>query len=374
MTKPQIIRIIKAKYDDYVAQIIADIKRLPDDCRQSGDDGLSDVWEEFKAQTQGEHSFSFEAYEETAQQLITALLRGMAGHEKELLWIESEGSWNHDDDEKLAPGQISDEVAEELYRRVCDVAANEPLETEEEELRITDEDLKVLHQVRDLLARTRPRFQPDSADEDCMQSIIKDLSNLPTLPAAEWSVNIVQHPIEKCIWTVIAAEDSITVDCRRSEDSRPEIEVRWKRGERHCRRGLLADWLAGASTAVERGADLRLTSGAHISILSHEARIALGDVSPAEAWSHLVTMVFHAQEVCPQAAEEVLKRNPDLGEDLDHLLGSLATDSAFPDPVCTINHLVESNPTMDLRDIIHLPVLQPLEAIVNMLMHNDAYL
>jgi hypothetical protein len=59
---------------------------------------------------------------------------------------------------------------------------------------------------------------------------------------------------------------------------------------------------------------------------------------------------------------------------LDQLVESLLTKSAFPDPVSTINHLVESNPEMDLRDIIHLPVLQPLKTIVRMLTTNDAYL
>ncbi|SPE29786.1 hypothetical protein SBA6_1160022 [Candidatus Sulfopaludibacter sp. SbA6] len=317
-----------------------------------------------------------EAYEEAVQQLIAALLRGMAGHEKELLWIESEGRWNHDDDEKVGPDQISDEVAEELYRRVCDVAANELQETEEEELRISDEDLKVLHQVRDLLASMRPRFQPDSTDEECLEFVIEDLSNLPTLPATEWSVNIVQHPIGKSIWTVIAEEDSMAVDCRRSEDSRPEIKVRWKRGQRLCQEGLLTHWLAGASMAVERGAELRLAMGqaaARKSILSSEALMALGDVSPKEAWDYLVTMVFHAREEYGQAAEGVAKQLG-LEESLDHLLESLETKSAFPDPVSTINHLVESNPDLSLRDVVHLPVLEPLKAIVRMLTTNEAYL
>jgi molybdopterin converting factor small subunit len=43
--------------------------------------------------------------------------------------------------------QMGDEIGEELYRRVCNVAANESLETEEENLKISDEDLKILYQV-----------------------------------------------------------------------------------------------------------------------------------------------------------------------------------------------------------------------------------
>ena len=57
---------------------------------------------------------------------------------------------------------------------------------------------------------------------------------------------------------------------------------------------------------------------------------------------------------------------------VSHSRGSLQP-GAYP-PVSTINHLVESNPEMSLRDINHLPVLQPLKAVLNMLMYKEAYL
>jgi hypothetical protein len=88
----------------------------------------------------------------------------------------------------------------------------------------------------------------------------------------------------------------------------------------------------------------------------------------------LVNMVFHAQMEYNPGRGGSHGREPDLNESLDYLLESLASRTVFPDPVRTINHLVESNATMDLRDIDHLPVLQPLKAIVRMLMINEAYL
>ena len=46
-------RIVEDLYKRLVGQVIADIKALPENCRQSGDDsGLNDVWEEFKNQLQ----------------------------------------------------------------------------------------------------------------------------------------------------------------------------------------------------------------------------------------------------------------------------------------------------------------------------------
>ncbi len=107
--------------------------------------------------------------------------------------------------------------------------------------------------------------------------------------------------------------------------------------------------------------------------LSPEAISALCNVSPELAWLQLVDMVFHAQAEYSQAAQEVVS-HMGLQESLDHLLESLATKSAFPDTVSAINHLVESNPTMDLRDIDHLPLLEPLKAIARMLTTNEAYL
>jgi hypothetical protein len=256
MTKCQIERIIKAKYDDYVMRVITDFKRLPDDSRQSGDDGLSDVWEEFKAQLQGEQSFSFSAYEETIQQFIAALLDNMPAHEKELLWHESEGSWDHDDCDKVQPGEMAEEVAEEVYRRVRDVAANELLESEEEELRISGVDIKVLHEIRDVLASAVPRLELPCSDEECMEYVLEDLSNLPSLPSAAWSLSIIHLTPELRLWNLIAEVDGIAVDFCRGQGTQPEIGIGWKRGKRHYRNGTLTAWLAGISEAIASGAKL----------------------------------------------------------------------------------------------------------------------
>jgi len=119
--------IINAKYGDYVRRVIEDIKGLPDNCRQSGDDGLTDVWEEFKAQIQGQESFSFSAYEETARQFIAVLLKDLQAREKKVLWHDAEGRWEYDEDAHVHPDQMQADVGDEIYRRLCDVAANDGL-------------------------------------------------------------------------------------------------------------------------------------------------------------------------------------------------------------------------------------------------------
>ena len=86
-------------------RFIADIKALPDNCRQSGDDSnLKDVWEEFKDQMQNEQSFFFDAFEHTIQSLCCTRVSELDADRKLLLWLWSEGYLQRwvDEDEVLA--------------------------------------------------------------------------------------------------------------------------------------------------------------------------------------------------------------------------------------------------------------------------------
>ncbi len=70
-----------------------------------------------------------------------------------------------------------------------------------------------------------------------------------------------------------------------------------------------------------------------------------------------------------KAAEELAEM-----ENLPTSLEQLVTDMAEWDPVSTVNHLLESNPGLNLRDIPHLPDLTILKAVLTMRMTNEAYL
>lgn len=119
-------RIIEAKYEEYCGRIVQMVQALPADCRQSGDDSvLADVWEEFKYQVQRDESAVFGAYEDTITALCQKLIEGLPQHEQDLLWLQSEGYFNWNEQDELPVK--ADDVATELYRRVCTRASDEDL-------------------------------------------------------------------------------------------------------------------------------------------------------------------------------------------------------------------------------------------------------
>lgn len=70
MEDSEVPRMAETGYAKYVRQVIQEIKDLPDECRQSGDDsGLKDVWEEYKYQIQHEEFAVSWAYGETIRSL-----------------------------------------------------------------------------------------------------------------------------------------------------------------------------------------------------------------------------------------------------------------------------------------------------------------
>ena len=128
-------RLAKRMYDGLVAAVIADVRALPDNCRQSGDDsGLADVWEEFKDQMQNEESTFFDLYEHTIQSLCAKRIEELDTDRRCFLWLFSEGYLNRwvDEDAVSLTDLDLEHISDEVYRRVCDVAANEKLACEED--------------------------------------------------------------------------------------------------------------------------------------------------------------------------------------------------------------------------------------------------
>lgn len=136
MKRHNLVRIIDAKYKRYAQQVIFEIKALPAECRQSGDDSpLKDVWEEFKDQLQNERYVMFGAYEDTISRICDRIVNELPVEERQLLWLVSDAYFNTSNDDDILPvnGQLLADVVEELYRRVCEIAGNEPLESERDE-------------------------------------------------------------------------------------------------------------------------------------------------------------------------------------------------------------------------------------------------
>ena len=129
MRKQDVCAVLRYKYEFYRDQVIAKIRELGPECRQSGDDSpLKDVWEEFKDQVQQEESVVFDAYVETIEAICHGLVVSLPQHELQLLWLDTGGYFDRDDD-RIQPhaDEIIEGVERELYQRVVSCAADEGL-------------------------------------------------------------------------------------------------------------------------------------------------------------------------------------------------------------------------------------------------------
>jgi hypothetical protein len=130
--KALIEKTIKEKYVFYVERIIDKIKALPNDCRLSGDDSpLDSIWKEWAHQLQYQQSIFMEAYEQTILDLCREVILEMPSHEVKLLWAGRDEFYLKDDIGELTDfyGQetLSDDLEEELFGRVSEIALNEDL-------------------------------------------------------------------------------------------------------------------------------------------------------------------------------------------------------------------------------------------------------
>jgi hypothetical protein len=120
-------QIVDMKYERYVAEVVTAIKGLSDDARQSGDDGLDNVWEEWKLQVQRGEAVDYDAYERTIRDLCERLVEELPRDEQALLWFGSNRFWTTTAD-RLPPGEdLVSAVADEVFQRVSDFAADDPL-------------------------------------------------------------------------------------------------------------------------------------------------------------------------------------------------------------------------------------------------------
>ncbi|HEX3149654.1 MAG TPA: hypothetical protein VHR66_16380 [Gemmataceae bacterium] len=130
-------RMAAALYDGLVAKVIAEIKELPGNCRQSGDSRLKDVWEEFKYQKQRDQSIFFELFEEAIRDICARHGEVLDREQQGLLWLWSEGyvDWDEEDGEIPWGYPVQESIVKEIYRRVCNIANNEELLVDPDEER-----------------------------------------------------------------------------------------------------------------------------------------------------------------------------------------------------------------------------------------------
>jgi hypothetical protein len=125
--RKQIELIIEAKYGQMVDEVVAEIRNLPIDHMQSGQDSaLNSVWEEFVFQIQGEESVIFSSYEEVIENVCLTSVEKLTDMEVALLWLGSDNYWNRD--EAIAgQAQKREDVVDELYQRIKNRAGDEEL-------------------------------------------------------------------------------------------------------------------------------------------------------------------------------------------------------------------------------------------------------
>jgi len=124
--------VFEIKYADYVNQAIRTIKDFPREARLSGDDsGLNSFWEEWAFQMQIGESCYFEIYVHTIENVCKGIVGCMPDHEIYGLWMFSENGYAPDDLEDLPDlGEMIEEVAVGLYKRICSIAKKEKLPDE----------------------------------------------------------------------------------------------------------------------------------------------------------------------------------------------------------------------------------------------------
>jgi len=130
MRRQLVYYLIEGKYRRYASEVIEQIKALGPECRLSGDDsGLADVWEEWKSQMQEEHSIYFDAYEDTILGICRSVVQSLPKDEQSLLWLQSDAYFDWDEDEEDPPSdqELQDALTQELYARVCQIAADEEI-------------------------------------------------------------------------------------------------------------------------------------------------------------------------------------------------------------------------------------------------------
>jgi hypothetical protein len=122
--------LIDEQYRCRAQQLIEMVKRLGPECSLSADSRPGSVWEEFKYQLQDQKSPFFWAYEDTIRSLAARVVESLPEEELRLLWLGSEGCSDYPERRFPVQRELADDVAEEIYRRLCNVACDEWTERE----------------------------------------------------------------------------------------------------------------------------------------------------------------------------------------------------------------------------------------------------
>ncbi len=177
--------IVESKYREYVENAIGQIESLGPECMLSGDERYKDVWEEFASQIQGQHSFFFDAYEDTIRRICLEVVRHLPESETRLLWLWTDAFLERDDEREPGLDEMVEDVCEEVYSRLCDRAADEELDEEEDDSEDDGYfpcDGDVLGSLQRLAAFVETLVVPTKVSALTIQGVARLLSFLRRLP------------------------------------------------------------------------------------------------------------------------------------------------------------------------------------------------
>jgi hypothetical protein len=101
--------------------VIAELQQMKDALLAGDDCGLQNTWDEICVQLQDQHSYCWDAYEETVIDVIARHVRSLERHEQIAIWLQTDAGWDWGNDEPKDRAPLSwseDEVVEHLLHRV----------------------------------------------------------------------------------------------------------------------------------------------------------------------------------------------------------------------------------------------------------------
>jgi hypothetical protein len=180
MERRDVVRITEAKYNHYVAQIIARLKSLP-----------GDVWLHFAGGMQGGDSVPFEEADRQVKQICLEVIRSCSEPELRVLWFGCDAFLGRNDDNPNSRTAWEEGAVKELHERVKYAAGDAGPEADEKEapggnelganFRFADDDLVFLSKVARGLARltAQPSLAPEKAK--AIRRVVAALQKLPEL-------------------------------------------------------------------------------------------------------------------------------------------------------------------------------------------------
>lgn len=111
LSESSIVRVVAQQAATRLARkVIRDLQQMHQTLSGEGSE-LRTTWDEICVQVQGEQSYFWDTYDETARQLVSAYTDELAEHEREAIWLQTDAGfdWRFDDPEEREPYPVCDD-------------------------------------------------------------------------------------------------------------------------------------------------------------------------------------------------------------------------------------------------------------------------